>query len=126
MVWLRLFVLLLLSFISALAAVDKTTTEWERMHVIRRLHGEENSEVRKNIREVENRMYRYQTGLAPDPKFKVPYENHPYDPKQRRHAQESNEGADTNDPFRPMRIHFDTSALDSMEDSSNADKIRCK
>jgi len=69
-------------------------------------------------------MYRYQTGLAPDPKFKVPYENHPYDPKQRRHAQESNEGADTNDPFRPMRIHFDTSALDSMEDSSNADKIR--
>lgn len=106
---------------------------WERLPIVERLYGEHNAKVRESIREVENRMHRYQTGLAPDPTHTVPYKNHPFDEKNRRlqdgnnaTLSSSNSGGDS--IFKPIRMHFETDALYQMRDRqpNNAAKIDCK
>ena len=117
-----------------------STSTWERMPVVRRLYGEENSHVRRNVAELEERMERYQTGLLMDPNHIVPYDNHPYtnqlplepyrqrriddddDPRNRRRLDEETVVTDL---FQPMRIHFETKALDDMRNDENAAKIDC-
>jgi hypothetical protein len=93
--------------------------EWKRQHINRRLHG--NPSVRQAIFDVEDRMERSRTGVNGDPNHKVPYENHPYDKTNRRKLQNTN--TTVVDPFQPMRIVFETKALDAIRDSSNAAKI---
>jgi leishmanolysin len=92
-----------------------------REHIIRRLYGEENALVRKAISELEERMERYQTGFNVDPNHRVDYKHHPYDPEVRRRLQNNNATADS--LFKPIRIKFETKALDDIRDSSNAAKI---
>ena len=94
---------------------------WERMHIIRRLYGEHAADVRRELSKVEERMTRYQTGFNADPNHKVGYKDHPYDPNVRKLQNDNN--ATTTDRFRPMRVKFETAALDQMRDDSNAAKI---
>jgi Leishmanolysin len=93
----------------------------DRQHVIRRVYGEENAAVRKTMNEIELRMSRYTTGFNADPNHTVPYENHPFDPEFRRRMQDSNTTVAAS--FQPIRIRFETKALDDVRDSSNAAKI---
>jgi Leishmanolysin len=97
-----------------------TQQKHQRQHIVRRLYGEENALVRKEIRMLEERMTRYQTGFNADPNHIVPYEDHPYDPAVRRKLGSTNS---TEDKFKPMRVHFETKALDDIRNSSNAAKI---
>ena len=98
--------------------------EWERMHIVRRLYGEENAGVRREISAIEERIPRYQTGLPGD--HVVPYENHPFD-RKRRALQDGNatitETNEDDNDFKPIRMVFITDALDNIRDSSNAAKI---
>jgi Leishmanolysin len=124
--------------------------EWERIHVIRRVYGEDNRAVRAEMRRIEGRIPRYQTGIPGDLNHVVPYENHPYEKsKWRRRLQDSNstsstgadnatstgDGGDTYSTngttadgssgarFQPMRFKYFTYALDAIRDDSNAAKI---
>jgi len=106
---------------------NKEGGEWERMHVIRRLYGEQNANVRREVSKLEERMERYRTGLPGDPSHKVQYENHPYDKETRRNRRKLQDGdastATTTDLFEPMRIKFFTEALDGVDDGANGAKI---
>lgn len=105
--------------------------EPERIPLVRRLYGPENAEVRRNVAALEERMERYQTGIAPDPNHIVPYENHPYDKRNRLLRSNSTSstqygGYSTQNKtnlFQHIRIHFETQALDSIRTDSNAAKI---
>ncbi|KAL7567748.1 hypothetical protein ACA910_012080 [Epithemia clementina (nom. ined.)] len=101
-----------------------TTTKWERIPLVRRLYGEENAEVRKNMAALEESMYRFRTGLAPDPDHVVPYDYHPYNKMNDKtpHRRRLNEEEPT-DLFRHIRIHFETAALDAIKTSDNQAKI---
>jgi leishmanolysin-like peptidase len=66
---------------------------------------------------LEEKSERSRTGFLGDPNHKVPYINHPYD-KENRDLQETESSN-----FQPMRIQFETKALDDRRDSSNAAKI---
>ena len=96
----------------------------QRQHVIRRLYGPENASVRKHVRLLEEKSDRSQTGFLGDPNHKVPYENHPY---ERRSLQDNTTEPTYIEPvasnYKPMRIRFETAALDSRRDSDNAAKI---
>lgn len=92
----------------------------QREHIVRRLYGDANALVRKEISALEELIPRYQTGLPEDPQHIVPYENHPLDPKVRRRIQETNMTANF---FQPIRIVFETQALDDVRNSSNAAMI---
>lgn len=96
------------------------------MSVIERVYGEHNTVVRNNIRKVEERMHRFQTGLAPDPHHVVPYDNHPFD--KNRHGRSLQNNSTASSRFQPIRMHFETAALNLMRDrnSRNAAKIDCK
>jgi hypothetical protein len=114
-------------------------TKVKRQHVIRRLYGPENAQVRKNARLLEEQSIRSQTGFLGDFSHVVTYENHPYQPtldRRRRQLQDNatsttgeqtettintNIGASSN--FMPMRFTFETQALDDRRDTSNAAKI---
>jgi hypothetical protein len=129
---------------------SRSQNDWGKKHVIRRLH--ENPVVRQNIADIQERMYRYQTGLPPDPNHIVPYDNHPFDVMKRQRRErflighrraadnstsetddsvnvsnstkdESNYTAYEGSQFRPMRITFETVALDSIRTSDNSAKI---
>jgi hypothetical protein len=106
------------------SSVLDETAAWEQLPVVERVYGAANTAVRKNIRSVEERMPRYQTGQAPDPSHVVPYHHHPYDKATRRLQQE---GKNTTSRFAPIRMHFETVALDQMstQDPANAEKIAC-
>jgi hypothetical protein len=86
----------------------------QRQHVIRRIYGPENAQVRKNIREVEERSEYSRTGLHD---HVVEYENHPFD-KDRRNLQTV-----TDDVFQNIRITYETGALDGMRNGANAAQI---
>ena len=87
-----------------------------RQSVIRRLYGPDNAHVRKNVRMLEEKPERSRTGFLGDPNHKVPYENHPYDKSNRNlQTQQSN--------FQPMRIRFETGALDARRSVNNGAKI---
>lgn len=129
------------------SASDSASAAWERIHVIRRVYGEDNRAVRAEMRRIEERIPRYQTGIPGDLNHVVPYENHPYERSRwRRKLQESNstgsynatstgdggDAASTNGTaadsssgarFQPMRIKYFTDALDAIRDDTNGAKI---
>lgn len=92
--------------------------KWERLPVVERVYG--HVDVRSHVRQLEERMPRYQTGVAPDPSHRVPYRNHPYE----RHGRKLQ---NVTDLFAPIRIHFETLALDERRNlvADNAAKIDC-
>jgi len=97
--------------------------KWERMHIVRRLYGPENAGVRSEISRLEERIPRYQTGIA-DPSHVVPYDNHPYDPETRRQRLlQGNSSLLDGSVFKPIRMYFYTQALDDIRDDSNAAKL---
>jgi hypothetical protein len=122
-----------------------------RMPLVRRLYGPDNAVVRRNVLELEERLERSQTGFLGNANHVVPYDNHPFEVMQRRRRQlqeaEDDAGDDAGDDavaqegetgstntvtsienslFRPIRIHFETKALDDIRDEENAAKIECK
>jgi Leishmanolysin len=97
--------------------------QYHRQHVIRNVY---DTPARTEIRQLEERMYKYQTGWNADPDHFVPYENHPYDNRLGRRLAEGGNNANTNSTttaFAPMRIAFYTKALDDIRDETNAAKI---
>ena len=128
---------------------EQLQVQRRRQSVTRRLYGPENGEVRKHVRLLEEKPDRSKTGFLGDPNHKVPYENHPYDldnpnsiPNQRsrRHlslqqrqleddgggattSDNTNTNIDARDVYKPMRIQFETQALDSTRSEENAAKI---
>ena len=110
---------------AATSLVDRnlrTITQLQpREHVIRRLYGNNNVLVRNEIYKLEERMTRYQTGFNADRNHSVPYENHPFDPALRRRIQSTNSTGGAT--FKPLRIHFESKALDDIRNSSNAAQI---
>ena len=124
---------------------DEYSNEKKHQSVIRRLYGPENGEVRKHIRMIEERLERSRTGFLGDPNHEIPYENHPYQKTydQRRRERErilqdetefvntveqgivntNTAGIGGEDLYKPMRIRFETQALDDTRDAENAAKI---
>ena len=120
-------------------------TSSTRRHPIHRIY-QDGASTRRRVEELENTLQYYQTGIRGDPTHKLDYgPNHPFDIKRKqRELQlkiENNEqltqdeerflqegtnteqqDGDTN-PFKPIRIHFDTSALDSQLSESNSNQI---
>jgi hypothetical protein len=108
----------------------------ERRHVIRNVY---DTPARSEIRQLEERMYKFQTGYNADPDHIVPYENHPYDddvrrrrrrglqedenPKNGNNNKSSSNSTTATTAFAPMRISFYTKALDDIRDETNAAKI---
>ena len=108
-----------------------------RMHPIRRLYGEDNASVRRELNKIETESTDYwRTGIKGDPDHVVRYKNHPYaknrdgshgddatktTPATRR-LQEEDDG-DSDSIFKPMRIRFDTSALESQRTATNGAQI---
>lgn len=114
---------------------------------IHRIYGEENAQVRTEVRKLEKASSYWTTGVRGDPDFKVPYDNHPYAlmeeerQRRRRHLQandiqlseEEREEyinrnldevtADSASKFQSMRIEFDTSALDGQLSANNRERI---
>ena len=99
--------------------------ERERVHFIKRIYGPDNADVRREISRLEERMERYQTGFNGDSNHQVPYESHPYDAETKRRLQEDDNTTTVEavSNFRPIRIVFQTQALDLIRDSSNSAKI---
>jgi Leishmanolysin len=95
-----------------------------RKHIIHRIYGPDNALTRKHIRDVEERMERSKSGIS-NPNHKLNYENHPYESRNQiqRSIQSSESSHSSSSSFKPIRIHFETGALDNMRDSSNAAKI---
>jgi Leishmanolysin len=133
---------------SASETSTSVSAEWERIHVIRRVYGKDNRAVRAEMRRLEERIPRYQTGIPGDLNHVVPYENHPYERSRwRRRLQEDSNGtastgtdnatstgdggdeAATNETttsgerFQPMRIKYFTDALEGIRDDTNGAKI---
>jgi hypothetical protein len=112
------------------AKLGSPSSEPKRRSVIRRQYGPENGAVRKEVRLLEERSQRSQTGFLGDPSHEVPYENHPYDKNRRRNLQsdnvtatDSSTGGGGADAYRPLRIRFETQALDDLRTADNAAKI---
>ena len=117
----------------------RATTTTARRHPIHRIYND-NSHIRRRVEELENSLPYFQTGIRGDPNHKLQYTNHPFDRmRKERELQElddeENENNDYNnnnndeefiqedDPFQPIRIHFDTSALDSELTNDNGAQI---
>mmetsp|Transcript_13379 Transcript_13379/g.28402 ORF Transcript_13379/g.28402 Transcript_13379/m.28402 type:complete len:825 (+) Transcript_13379:50-2524(+) len=121
-----------------------------RMHPIRRLYGPENASVRRELNKIETESTDYwRTGIKGDPHHVVNYKNHPFDAKNKqrrmekknqpqRHLQTDGAAADFTGTatattadleeeapfvFQPLRIMFDTSALDATRTQSNGAQI---
>jgi hypothetical protein len=82
------------------------------------LYGPENAQVRRNVRELEERSQRSKTGLLGDPNHRLAYDNHPYDKSNPNRKLQVVDGV-----FKPMRIQYHTEALDSIRTDENAAKI---
>jgi len=118
---------------------EETTS---RRHPIHRIY-QDGASTRRRVEELENTLQYYQTGIRGDPNHQLDYgPNHPFDIKRKeRELQlklENNEQLSQDDerflqdtttteggtnPFKPIRIHFDTSALDSQLSESNTNQI---
>ena len=93
-----------------------------RVESVRHSDSPEAAAIRRELREIEDKSQRSQTGFNSDPDFKVEYENHPWE-NSRRLQDGTSDGETSGDKFKPMRIRFETKALDDMRDTSNAAKI---
>ncbi|KAL7469167.1 hypothetical protein ACHAXS_009429 [Conticribra weissflogii] len=103
-------------------------------HPIHRIY-RDNASVRRRAEEAENSLPYFQTGIRGDPNHIVPYKNHPFDVLRAKRERDAagrslqtedvaSDGADPDgDPFRPIRIQFETSALDDERTASNGPKI---
>lgn len=91
----------------------------ERIPLLQRIYGPENSKVRAAIHELETESTHYRrTGVLSDPTHEVDYHDmHPLK-NNRRLAEEEKENY-----FEPMRITFVTDALDERRSISNAKQI---
>ena len=122
----------------------------QRTHPIHKIY-RDNAHIRRRVEEIENSSPYFQTGIRGDPNHKLEYRNHPFDlmRKERelkermlnnddeenvaetlneeyRKLQEEQQDASSGgggDPFAPIRIHFDTTALDSELTSDNGPQI---
>ena len=120
-----------------------TTTT--RRHPIHRIY-HDNSHIRRRMEKLENSLPYFQTGIRGDPNHKLQYTNHPFDRMRKERElkdqnqrflqelddEENNDNNNNNndeefrqedDPFQPIRIHFDTSALDSELTNDNGAQI---
>ena len=112
-----------------------TTTT--RRHPIHRIY-HDNSHIRRRMEKLENSLPYFQTGIRGDPNHKLQYTNHPFDRMRKERElqelddEENNDNNNNNngeeftqedDPFQPIRIHFDTSALDSELTNDNGVQI---
>ena len=95
--------------------------KYQRQHPIKRIFGEDNAAVRAEVHKLETESNQYwRTGIRADPTFEINYgDYHPLDSKRRRLA----EGETKENFMKPMRIHWDASALELQRTSSNGDKI---
>jgi len=107
-----------LRFSSSNMETESPTSDFEHMHVIRRVYGKQNARVRETASNLMNRIERFQTGLPGDPNHIVPYENHPYDHTALRQLKSN--GTNINILYQPIRIKFFTFALDSIRNSTNS------
>ena len=117
-----------------------------RQHPIRRIYGEENRGVREELHRLEQESTKYwRTGVRENPELEVKYENHPFqlmeEERQRRRRKLSDSGLTeeqleleinrdlqastlTNATrFQPLRITFNTEALDLQRNSLNGQQI---
>ena len=117
----------------------------QRTHPIHKIY-RDNAHIRRRVEELENSSPYFQTGIRGDPSHKLTYMNHPFDLKRKerelkermlnnneehaeklneeyRKLQEEQQETETSDPFAPIRIHFDTTALDSELTSDNGSQI---
>jgi len=116
-----------------------------RMHPIRRLYGEDNASVRRELNKIETESTEYwRTGIKGDPEHVVHYKNHPFDATTTRStpaAADTVSDETTNarrlqddglviatddansDVFKPMRIRFDSSAMESQRTAANGAQI---
>ncbi|KAL3789701.1 hypothetical protein ACHAWO_001049 [Cyclotella atomus] len=114
---------------------SRTDGRTRRTHPIDNIY-RQNSHIRRTMEDLENEMPYYQTGVRGDPEFRVSYKNHPFDrlrvereaaaggDEQHRNLQDESETTtEQTNPFKPIRIHFDTSALDAERTSSNGQKV---
>lgn len=67
--------------------------KWGGEHVIRRVYGDHNADVRRELSRIEERIPRYSTGIPANPSHRLSYRNHPYDPETaaRRKTQQRRE-----------------------------------
>lgn len=95
------------------------------VHPIKRIYSIENAAVREEVHKLESKEDHYwTTGVRGDTSFQVDYLNHPFDPETRkRHLQEEGGTTGLENYFEPMRIHVDSSALDTQRTSANGAKI---
>jgi len=90
----------------------------KRRHVIKRVYGPENAIARKHVAKLEERMERYQTGINKE-NHQLEYENHPFDESNRN----LQDGAVMDDLYQPVRIAFETMALDGQRNLYNGAQI---
>lgn len=64
---------------STSSSSTSTTPKNRRMPAVQRVYGSHNWEVRSEVRRLEERMPRYQTGFPSDLSHRVPYLHHPYE-----------------------------------------------
>lgn len=103
-------------------SVPNNGNQQRRTQSIRRSSTPEAAAIRRELTAIEEKSQRSQTGFNGDPDFKIDYENHPWE--KRRNLQDgASDGETRGDVFKPMRIRFETQALDDMRDSSTAAKI---
>jgi hypothetical protein len=110
------------------ATTTTATSSEERMHVIRRIYGPDNANVRREVFQLEQQHPRLQTGIS---NHYIEYEQHPFgdvDGSSDRHLQEGDntqQEDEEEDRYKPIRITFYTEALDAMraQDPSLAPKI---
>lgn len=120
---------------------EKPSRGSKRQHVITRIYGKDNAEVRRNVQAVEDRTPgRSGDGLPVDPDHVVGYKDHPFDVARRRRLKEAeakakadgtgeeegarrrrldgttadDDGDDDESKFKPLRIRFETGALKDM------------
>lgn len=91
-------------------------TVYDRIKPVRHSDSPEAASIRRNLEKIEGKSQRALTGLNADPNFMVTYDSHPFEKKR-------NLQGESLDKFKPMRIRFETGALDDMRDSTNAMKI---
>lgn len=95
----------------------------ERTNVFRRIYGPENASVRAEIHRLETESTHYRrTGVLSDPTHEVPYDLNIHPLHHGRNLAAATE-TERKSYFEPMRIRFDTNALDSLRSEANGPKI---
>lgn len=127
---------------------QQPASDFTRRHPIHRIY-RDNAPIRRRMEEVENDLPYFRTGIRGDPNHRLTYKNHPFDKMRRERENKDGEGKfeekieseldgehgendarnlqdggeeDAN-PFQPIRIHFDTEALDSERTFRNGDQV---